>query len=182
MMGFELEAYDYSISHREGKAHVNANVLSRLPLPTPEYNPPRPPEVVHLLEHLNFLPVTSKDIHRWTDTVPVLAKVQHLPQRGWPERESVVGPELRPFFQCRYELSTEGGCVLWGCRVVVPPQGRKRAIQMLHEAHPGIVHMKALARGYVWWPGLDKQIEACVRECQACWLSRKEPPPTPLHT
>ena len=31
-----LGAYDYAIQHREGKAHANADALSRLPLPTPE--------------------------------------------------------------------------------------------------------------------------------------------------
>ena len=38
-----LGGYDYTIKHREGKAHANADGRSRLPLPTAEFNPPRPP-------------------------------------------------------------------------------------------------------------------------------------------
>ena len=70
--------------------------------------------------------------------------------------------------------------MLWGCRVV-PTQGRERTLEMLHEAHPGIVRMKSLARSYVWWPEMDSQIETHVKECVACQLSRKEPPSVPLH-
>ena len=50
----------------------------------------------------------------------------------------------------------------------MPMRGRKRVLEMLHESHPGIARMKALARGYVWWPGLDKNIEDCVKECTTC--------------
>ena len=31
---------------------------------------------------------------------------------------------------------------------------------MLHEGHPGIV--KALARNYVWWAGMNENIETIV--------------------
>ena len=41
--------------------------------------------------------------------------------------------------------------------------------------------MKALARGYMWWPGMDKAIEGCVKECSICQCSRKMPPAAPLH-
>ena len=33
------------------------------------------------------------------------------------------------------------------------PEGRAKAMAVLHEAHPGISRTKALARSYVWWPG-----------------------------
>ena len=52
---------------------------------------------------------------------------------------------------------------------------------MLHKAHPGAVRMKKLARGYMWWPGMDGQIEQCVKECMVCQNSRKAPQVAPLH-
>jgi hypothetical protein len=80
----------------------------------------------------------------------------------------------------RYELSVEEGCLLWGNRVVVPQKGRK-VLEMLHEAHPGIVRMKGFARGYVWWPGIGEKMERCVKECETCQIHRKAPPMVPLH-
>lgn len=41
--------------------------------------------------------------------------------------------------------------------------------------------MKGLARSYIWWPGLDSDIEAKVRECSTCQLHRPMPSKAPLH-
>ncbi|XP_029139137.1 uncharacterized protein K02A2.6-like [Protobothrops mucrosquamatus] len=51
----------------------------------------------------------------------------------------------------------------------------------LHEGHLGIVRMKALMQSYLWWPGLDKDIEAQVHSCHICQQSRPEMPHAPVH-
>ena len=33
----------------------------------------------------------------------------------------------------------------------------------------------------MWWPGLDRDIEAAVKECSSCQLNRGLPPSAPLH-
>ena len=73
------------------------------------------------------------------------------------------------------------GCVLWGARVVVPPPGKEQVVQELHETHPGSARMKGLARSYVWWPGMDADLEAKVRACAECQSSRPPPASAPLH-
>ena len=100
---------------------------------------------------------------------------------GWPADTTSMEEELRPFARRKYELSVEEGCVLWGSRVIVPSKGRSQILQMLHEAHPGIARMKSLARGYVWWPGIDQELEHCVKSCQQCQVNQKLPPVSPLH-
>ncbi len=52
---------------------------------------------------------------------------------------------------------------------------------MLHVAHPGITRMKRLARSYVWWPGIDAELEKCVRECVDCQSQQNTPLVVPLH-
>ena len=64
---------------------------------------------------------------------------------------------------------------------MVPPRGKKQALKMLHESHPGMARMKALARSHMWWPGMDKEIEQHVKECSNCQSTLKDPPPVPLH-
>ena len=51
----------------------------------------------------------------------------------------------------------------------------------LHTSHPGIVRMKGLARLYVWWPGIDRQIEQVVSDCAGCQLNRQAPRVALLH-
>ena len=53
--------------------------------------------------------------------------------------------------------------VLWGSRVIISVPGRECLLEALHECHPGIVHMKAVVRSYLWWPGLDRDIELKVK-------------------
>ncbi len=50
----------------------------------------------------------------------------------------------------------------------------------LHQGHPGIGRMKALARSFVWWPGIDKQLEDTVRQCGQCKTNQKLPPIAPI--
>ncbi|XP_026565795.1 uncharacterized protein K02A2.6-like, partial [Pseudonaja textilis] len=73
-------------------------------------------------------------------------------------------------------LSSLQGCLLWGTRVVIPTSLRTQVLKALHEGHPGIVRMKALARSYVWWLGLDEDIIRWVSSCNPCQESRPAPP------
>ena len=52
----------------------------------------------------------------------------------------------------------------------------------LHTSHLGIVRMKGLARLYVRWPGIDRQIEQVVRDCAGCQLNRQAPRIASLHS
>ncbi len=62
----------------------------------------------------------------------------------------------------------------------MPPQGRKRILEELHEAHPGVKKVKSLARYFVQWPKIDGAIEELVCQCPSCQLILETPPKVPL--
>ena len=41
--------------------------------------------------------------------------------------------------------------------------------------------MKMLARSYVWWPGIDSDIQRKVQGCYTCQSNRPLPAKVPLH-
>ena len=173
-----LSAHDYTIEFRPGQQHGNADVLSRLPLPTTVEETSPPGEAVLLMETLHSTPVDSNQIRRWTDRDPVLSKVRRLVQFGWEETDD---ENMKPYQIRRYELSIQDSCVLWGDRVIIPKAGIDKTLQVLHDGHPGITKMKQLARSVVWWPGIDSDIEKMVKSCELCSLQQKSPPVAPLH-
>ena len=176
-----LGAYSYTITYKEGKYNVCADAMSRLPLQVSSSSPPKPADVIHLLEYLDTSPVTSTQVRSWTDRDPVLSRVRDWILTGWPAKEGDGNNLFQPYIRRRYELSVEDGCVLWGNRIVIPNKGRKALVSILHEGDTGIVRMKSFARGYVWWPNMDHELEQCVQACNVCQLQRKSPPVTPSH-
>ncbi|XP_048247554.1 uncharacterized protein K02A2.6-like [Haliotis rufescens] len=175
-----LAAYDYSIVYKPGSKLANADCLSRLPLQTSVSVPPVPGDTIMLLENMAEFPVNVRQIQFWTRKDPLLARVKKLVECGFPENLK-PDTELKPYIQKKTELSVQDGVILWGNRVVVPPQGRKQCVDVLHEAHPGIARMKAIARGLVWWPCIDSELENKVRTCSICQESRSSPCEAKLH-
>jgi len=172
-----LAGYQYDIQFKTSKQNANADVLSRLPLSTPDTADPDEQASVNMMS-MKELPVTAKMIAEATSKDPTLARVYDYTHHGW--QHVLRGESLYQYFSRKDELSLEDGCILIGRRVVIPPCYREQLLQELHAMHPGIVRMKALARGYVWWPGLDGDIEEIVRACPACVNVRNMPTKAPL--
>ncbi|XP_039204570.1 uncharacterized protein K02A2.6-like, partial [Crotalus tigris] len=173
-----LSAYDFSLLHKPGKEMGHADGLSRLPLPVVEADP-APAVNILSIQALPELPLCARDVAAETGTDHTLSRVRSWVLSGWPEH--CPSPEFQSFWSKRNELSLSQGCLLWGHRVVIPTSMRTRVLESLHEGHPGIVRMKALARSLLWWPVLDKDIEAQVHACHLCQRSRPEMPQAPVH-
>ena len=122
--------------------------------------------------------VTVKQVAQSTHKNPILAKMLQYVKTGWPNS---VDTSMQPYFQSQNELTVEEDCLLRGMRVIVPPDLQQNVISLLHEIHPGVVKMKAIAQSYVWWPGINSAIEECSRGCLECQQTASEDPKTPLH-
>ena len=102
------------------------------------------------------------------------SQVRQFVQSSWPD--SVQDVQLKPFATSKDQLSVQDGCILWGNWLIIPKAGRGDMLRELHEAHPEETRMKRLARMFVWWPGLDHDIEQKVKGCHECLNCRPNPP------
>ena len=132
-----LGAYDYHLEFMPGTKQGHCDGLSRLPLPQMPAKPPIPAEVVNMLQFLDSTPVTVTQVRLWTSRDPVLSAVLRYTQNGWPTDAAAVPADFRPYQQRMGELSCQDGCVLWGGRIVIPPQGREKMLRLLHDGHLG---------------------------------------------
>lgn len=60
-------------------------------------------------------------------------------------------------------------------RTVIPLCCRVRVLESLHQSHQGMARTKSMARGYVYWPSIDADIEAMIRKCRPCAEAAKSP-------
>ena len=98
--------------------------------------------------------------------------------QGWQQSPN---DQTEPYCLCKDKFSIHDGCLLQGSRVTVPPAGRQAVLELLHESHPGVSHMRSLARSYVWWPHIDKDIDSVVKACYECQQTCHSPPVASLH-
>lgn len=66
-------------------------------------------------------------------------------------------------------------------RVIIPPKGREKLLDELHEGHTGMNKTKNVARSYMWWPNMDKDIESRIKCCEICQMTQNCPSNAPLH-
>ena len=173
-----LSAYTYELEFKTTQQHTNADGLSRLPLKTTDEEETSKEATVFNISQLDTMPVTNRQLEQATRKDPILSKALHYTQRGWPEK---VQEGLKPYQSQRLEFLVNQNCLLWGARVVVPSRLRSKVMQEIHQNHPGVVRMKALARSYVWWPGIDATIGSHVKSCTACQAVRNSPSVARLH-
>ena len=173
-----LSAYRYDIEFKPTSKHANADGLSRLPLHV-EKEKEEPSDVdVFNVAQVDALPVTAQQLGQATRSDPILSKVWHYTKTKWPDK---VKECLKPYWNRRHELTVEGSCVMWGIRVVIPRKLQNQVLEELHREHPGIVRMKAIARSYMWWPQIDKQLEEAAKSCVRCQAVKSKPAVAPLH-
>ena len=158
-----LAAYNYAIEFIPGKQNVYAEFLSRRPIDADLSHEEQVAVNVMFIEGDQF--VNASMIARETKKDSVLSKVLHFTRHFWPEKPESL---FQPYHNKRLELTQEDGILLWNSRVVIPEVLRTLLLKDLHAEHLGMVKMKQLARKYLWWPGLDKEIEETGKLCHSC--------------
>ena len=172
-----LSQYDYNIEYRSSKDNAVADALSRLPHEDSDEGTEGAIYVTEVVD--SDFPVTAAEIAAETQKDSVLKQVYEQTMNGWSETMP-LSDELKPYHSRRFELSCDQGCIKWGHRVIIPRSLRHKLLAELHSQHSGVVAMKAVARGFMFWPGLDKEIEQIASKCSVCQSVRSKPPRVPL--
>lgn len=169
-----LSSFNYVIQHVKGENNPVADCLSRVPRPVTTISE----EYSGKGNYINFAvtseewPIDNKKIAEETKKDPAMMKTIEYLKTGWPK---TVSAEMNSFHIRREEITCEDGVVLWGHRVIIPEGLRKRLLSELHGAHFGMVRMKSQARTWMWWPGIDQDIEKLCKSCLPCLQSRQDP-------
>ena len=100
-----------------------------------------PGELVQLINHLKTTCIMTEEIKCWTEKDPLLSRLCRFVISGRPADD--LGKEFEPFVSRQKELSVLNGYLLWGSRLIIPPQGRKYLLDELHETHLGSSRMKS---------------------------------------
>eukprot|EP00731_Ephydatia_muelleri_P023099 Em0015g682a len=172
-----LSAYQYDVKFRATEEHGNVDGLSRLPLKGERHEEEETEASIFNMVQIETLPVTAGQLRNESRQDKELSKVMRYLQNGWPE---MVTAELQPYEAKKTELTIENHTLLWGMRVVIPRKLQAKVLSELHQNHPGMSRMKSLARSHVWWPNIDRDIEACVRACECCQAIKQSIPLAPM--
>lgn len=112
-----------------------------------------------------------------TKADPLLRSIGRAIKEGWKTTGDL---EYLHFKKRSEELSIIEGTLLIGDRLVIPEKLKPKILTALHKGHPGIRRTKQLAREYVYWPNMSKDLENLVRQCDACALNQKLPIKVPV--
>ena len=90
----------------------------------------------------------------------------------WHQPPSDVSlAELSRYENVKNELTCTDSVLLKSNRIVIPTELQMKSVDIAHEGHLGIVKTKALMRGKVWFPSMDKLVETKVKSCLACQIA-----------
>ncbi|XP_055847378.1 uncharacterized protein K02A2.6-like [Episyrphus balteatus] len=172
-----LQSYKYKVIYRPGKSNI-ADPISRLAVMEKD---PRHTFDDHAEHYVNWVvsqavPVALKleEIKCQSEVDAVIQAVKiSLNQNLWAD-------EAAPFKVFATELCFAGDILVRGNRIVMPESLRKQTLDLAHEGHPGMTQMKQRLRSKVWWPKIDVQVDAYVKNCRGCMLVAAPAPPEPM--
>lgn len=183
-----LMGYDFDIKFIGTDDFGHADVLSRLIAEQPRSHEDfviaqlMAEEETHIIanDFKKFASISFDDIRAATAADDTLQRIVDFIVNGWPPKSRIHSRDVLHFYNLKGELQVTHDVILYRDRTVVPGCFRQRVLAVLHEAHPGVCRMKRLARCYVFWPGIDADIESLVGSCLPCQHAQKAPTRVPL--
>ncbi|XP_064639559.1 uncharacterized protein K02A2.6-like [Lineus longissimus] len=176
-----LTPYNYKLEYRPGRNEANpADFCSRHPVVGNEQNRANFVDdyVNYVIDNAVPKAMQLEEVKSETLRDHTLQKLKVAIETGYWRRDEEC---LKPFKRFQDELIVHNGIVLRGRRLVMPDALQRRAIDLAHVGHQGIVKTKMLLREKVWFPSIDAMVEECVKDCLPCQAtSGRASKPEPL--
>lgn len=183
-----LSPYSFTTVWRKGKDHAIPDALSRAPV----NDPVAEDQCIGTELAFTVCKVAIQSVNNILDLADDAASTPHLPdtlmeelrtaaaadphyadlivaiETGFPANRTHTPTHVRQYWSIREQLSTDGGIVLYGSRIVIPSASRRGILAKLHASHQGIVRTKRRAQQTVYWPGISNDIMMLVERCDIC--------------
>ncbi|GFQ73918.1 uncharacterized protein K02A2.6 [Trichonephila clavata] len=163
-----LVHYDSSLPLTLASDASPVDFLSRLPKTSEELEV-KDDITIFQMSQIEALPVTSKELRQETGKDIELGPLLKALREG----KDLQGREA--------QYTIEDGCIMYGQRVYIPRKFQKNVLEELHAGHLGIVKMKAIARSFVYWKNIDKDIEEAAKNCVDCARYKADPTKAKVH-
>ncbi len=167
--GIRLSIFNFELKYRPGKKNIVADVLSRFPQDEKPNKEDKEEAERIQLNYVNDVAcrirLNMDLIKQTTKKDPLLRQIVHNVMNGWPDK--IVKEQLH-YYRLNRDLSVENDILVYEGRIVIPGDLQKLALKMLHTGHIGIARMKHIAREYMYWIGMNKEIENCAGACETC--------------
>lgn len=167
--------YSFNTEWVPGAKHVIADALSRSPHDIPNSDDKHEQDITENNIQLIRRATSSSNIDPLIQEISNVAEKDETYQvlinqimNGFPNNKRSSPMEIKPYWNIRDHLSIDNGLVLFGCRIVIPKDARKKILQDLHSSHQGIERTKRRARQTVYWPAINSDIDNMVSSCSKC--------------
>lgn len=167
---FNLEEYDFTIEYKEGSKNVNADVMSRIPVPCTAL------EITSLESTISLEDITQAQ----KNDVFIVEIRQYIENNKWPD--ATTSNIAKAFKLIKDELFLDND-LLWRqqinekCQVILPPSLHQKVLTLFHSSHEG-GHLgtdrtfKKIAECF-YWPNLRKITANFIMRCIACEKFKK---------
>ena len=159
--------FDISVKYKQGKAIPVADALSRMCYTKTDDTLSSKDLRVDFISNISA-PIDLQVIKSATNEDMTMNILRNTIYKGWPEYRKQCPSELWDYWNYRCDLVIENGLILKGHRIVIPEALRNDVKHAIHTGHQGETKCLLLAREYVFWPGISKEITQMVKDCGLC--------------
>ena len=177
-----LLEFSFDVQYIRSERNLVADGLSRLPLSESAWPDD---DTVQIAALTAAAAIPPSELEEASAVDEELSAVRECLERKWPSHRRLASEWAAGYHAVREELSSQGALVFRGDRLVVPTELRARVLTNAHAGHQGRVRTKQRLRERFWWPRMDGDVCALLRECEVCsqhdeHVKRANPPLQPI--